>query len=225
LECSTLQVPLNYHAPNGREIEIAISRLASKNPSQRRGVLLTNPGGPGAAPALDFPFGLKEAGLPQSVLDTYDVIGFDPRGVGRSTPVTCGPTPEQTKYGPHPTYANSAADVVERAEAAKAIAEQCAGSTTAWMLPHTTTANTARDMDRIRQALGEQKVSYLGYSYGTHLGAVYTTLFPHRGDRIVLDSNLVPTGCSVPTSAPTTRRPRSCPPGNARRTILPAPQN
>ncbi|MDX3660012.1 alpha/beta hydrolase [Streptomyces sp. ID05-26A] len=194
LECSTLQVPLNYYDPNGRKIEIAVSRLASKNPAQRRGVLLTNPGGPGASPALDFPFGLKEAGLPQSVLDAYDVIGFDPRGVGRSTPVTCGLTPEQTKYGPHPSYADNGADVAKQASVAEAIARQCAGSAQAWMLPHTTTANTARDMDRIRQALGEEKISYLGYSYGTHLGAVFTTLFPHHSDRIVLDSNLVPTG-------------------------------
>ncbi|GAA0617553.1 alpha/beta hydrolase [Kutzneria viridogrisea] len=192
LECSTLEVPLDYRNPDGRKIEIAISRLASKNPSQRRGVLLTNPGGP--APGLKFPVDLMSAHLPQSVLDSYDVIGFDPRGIGHSTPVTCDLKPEQEVNGNIPPYANTAADVAKRAEEVKTVARQCATSKTAWMLPYVTTANTARDMDRIRAALGEPKLSYDGYSWGTYLGAVYTTLFPQHSDRIVLDSNLGPGG-------------------------------
>ncbi|MFB9903128.1 alpha/beta hydrolase [Allokutzneria oryzae] len=193
LQCANLDVPLDYRNPDGQKIQIALSRLASKNPAKRRGVLLTNPGGPGGF-GLDFPAVLVTLGLPQSVLDGYDIIGFDPRGVGRSTPVTCNLTQEQQNRGNVPPYARDAADVVKQAEKAKAVAKQCAESKTAFMLPHTTTANTARDMDLIREALGERKLSYLGYSYGTHLGAVYTTLFPQRSDRIVLDSNLVPTG-------------------------------
>lgn len=193
LECSTLKVPLDYRKPDGRTIDIAISRLASKNPTRRRGVLLLNPGGPGAA-GLRFPVDLVAAGMPRSVLDTYDVIGFDPRGVGHSTPVTCALTPEQQLRGNVPPYAPTAAYVAKQAEEAKAVARQCATSKTGFMLPYVTTANTARDMDRIRQALGEPKLSYLGYSYGSHLGAVYTTLFPQRGDRIVIDSNLPPSG-------------------------------
>jgi pimeloyl-ACP methyl ester carboxylesterase len=193
LRCATLQVPLDHRKPNGRKIAIEVSRLASTEPAKRRGVLLTNPGGPGAG-YLEFPHVLKQSGLPQSVLAAYDIVTFDPRGVGRSTPVTCDLTPEQLKYGNHPPYAKDPADVAKRAQIAKAIAERCAASSTAWMLPHNTTANTARDMDLLRQALGEQKISYLGYSYGTYLGAVYTTLFPQHSDRFVLDSNLVPTG-------------------------------
>ncbi|GGV26283.1 alpha/beta hydrolase [Streptomyces longisporoflavus] len=193
LECSTLEVPLDYRNPDGRRIEIAISRLAAKDPAQRRGVLLTNPGGPGGA-GLDYPAVLAGAGLPQKVLDSYDVIGFDPRGVGRSTPVTCDLTAGQQARGNFAPYAHTAADVAREAGNARRIARQCATSRTAWMLPHTTTANTARDMDRIRAALGAPKVSYLGHSWGTHLGAVYATLFPGRGDRIVLDSNLGPGG-------------------------------
>ncbi|GCB45266.1 alpha/beta hydrolase [Streptomyces sp. NL15-2K] len=196
LECSTLKVPLDYRDPDGRQIEIAISRLASKKPSQRRGVLLTNPGGPGIT-GLGYPAVLAASKLPQEVLDSYDVIGFDPRGAGRSTPVTCDLTPAQQKRGNVPPYAHTAADVTREAQNARAIAEQCATSRTAWMLPHTTTANTARDMDRIRTALGEPKLSYLGGSYGSYLGAVYTTLFPGRSDRIVLDSNLGPGGYDV----------------------------
>ncbi|MCS7483784.1 alpha/beta hydrolase [Umezawaea endophytica] len=190
LQCTTVDVPLDHRNPDGPQIEIALSKLASKNPEQRRGVLLTNPGGPGGA-GLDFPAGL---GLPQSVLDTYDIIGFDPRGVGRSTPVTCDLTPEQQSRGNIPPYAHNAVDVLEQAKNAKAVAEQCAKSETAHLLPFISTAATARDMDLIRGKLGEDKLSFLGYSYGTHLGAVYTTLFPEHSDRIVLDSNLVPAG-------------------------------
>lgn len=189
LECSTLKVPLDYRHPDGRKIDIAVSRLASKDPAKRRGALLTNPGGPGA-PGLDYPVLLAASGLPKSVLDSYDVIGFDTRGVGRSTRVTCDQTKPQLRRGAFPAYAHSAADVTKEATYARTIARQCATSRSAWMLPHTTTANVARDMDRIRAALGEDKISYLGASYGTRLGAVYATLFPHRGDRIVLDSNV-----------------------------------
>ncbi|MFH8492997.1 alpha/beta hydrolase [Streptomyces coeruleorubidus] len=196
LECSTLEVPLGYRDPDGRQIEIAISRLASKVPSQRRGVLLTSPGGPGIT-GLGYPAVLAGSGLPQEVLDSYDVIDFDPRGVGRSTPVTCDLTPEQQARGNVPPYAHTAADVAREAPNARAVAEQCATSRTAWMLPHTTTANTARDMDRIRAALGEPRLSYLGASYGSYLGAVYTTMFPRRGDRVVLDSNLGAGGYDV----------------------------
>ncbi|MGQ4451160.1 alpha/beta hydrolase [Streptomyces griseus] len=196
LECSTLDVPLDYRRPDGRRIEIAISRLASENPSKRRGVLLTDPGGPGGS-GLGYPAVLAASGLPQEVLDSYDVIGFDPRGVGRSSPVTCHLTQEQQYRGNFAPYAHTAADVAREAGYARTVARQCATSRTAWMLPHITTANTARDMDRIRVALGERKISYLGHSYGTYLGAVYTTMFPRRGDRVVLDSNLGPGGYDV----------------------------
>ncbi|MET9094470.1 alpha/beta hydrolase [Streptomyces cyaneofuscatus] len=195
LQCGTLKVPLDYRDPGGRQIEIAVSRLPSQKPAQRRGVLLTNPGGPGGS-GLGYPLALG-AGLPRAVLDTYDIIGMDPRGVGRSTPVTCGLTPSQLKRGAYPTYAHRPADVVREARYARGLAQQCAASGTAWMLPHTTTANTARDMDRVRTALGERRISFLGASYGTQLGAAYAELFPERGDRIVLDSVLGPRGYDV----------------------------
>ncbi|MEV6638790.1 alpha/beta hydrolase [Amycolatopsis sp. NPDC051371] len=195
LECTTLKVPLDYRDPDGRKIDVAVSRLPSKNPEKRRGVLLTNPGGPGGE-GLNYPQLLKLVKLPQSVLDEYDIIGFDPRGVGHSTPVTCDLTPAQMAVGNLP-YAKGPADVVKQAALAKTEAEQCANAETGSMLPYVTTANTARDMDRIRQALGESTVSYLGASYGTYLGAVYTTMFPERSGRFVLDSNLGPGGYDI----------------------------
>ncbi|WP_069169559.1 alpha/beta hydrolase [Streptomyces griseus] len=194
LECATLEVPLDYGNPGGRTIGIAVSRIKSENPSKRRGALLVNPGGPGVG-GLGYPYALAVSGLPQDVQDAYDLIGFDPRGVGRSTPVTCDLTTEQLEH--RPVYARTAADVTKEAEHARDVARQCADSKTSWMLPHVSTANTARDMDRIRVALGESKISYLGTSYGTSLGAVYTTLFPKRSDRFVLDSSLGPKGYDV----------------------------
>ncbi|MBB1152946.1 MULTISPECIES: alpha/beta hydrolase [Amycolatopsis] len=201
LECATLKVPLNYQDPNDRTIDLAISRLPSKNPEKRRGVLLLNPGGPGGE-GLGYPsvLSLQVPGIPspmpKDVLESYDLIGFDPRGVGHSSPVTCDLTPEQMAIGNLP-YANGPRDVVKQAAVAKAEAKQCADAKTGWMLPYTTTANAARDMDRIREALGEQKISYVGASYGTYLGAVYTTMYPQRSDRIVLDSNLGPGGYDI----------------------------
>ncbi|MFD2471000.1 alpha/beta hydrolase [Amycolatopsis silviterrae] len=199
LQCATLQVPVNYQDPNGPKIELAVSRLPSANPAKRRGVLLLNPGGPGGE-GLGYPSVLSLPGMPspmpKDVLEGYDLIGFDPRGVGHSSPVTCDLTPEQMALGNLP-YANGPADVVKQAAVAKKEAKQCADAKTGWMLPYITTANTARDMDQIRAALGEEKISYLGASYGTYLGAVYTTMYPQRSDRIVLDSNLGPGGYDI----------------------------
>ncbi|MEC3981823.1 alpha/beta hydrolase [Amycolatopsis sp. H20-H5] len=193
LRCSTLAVPLDYRHPDGRTIDLAISRLASKDPAKRRGALLVDPGGPGLPGQLALPLFT----FPQPVLDSYDVIGFDPRGIGRSAPLTCNLTREQNDVAATPPYPHSAADVAKAAETAKTIARQCTTSETADILPFITTANTARDMDRIRAALGVPKISYYGESYGTYLGAVYTTLFPDRGDRIVLDSSLPPEGYDI----------------------------
>ncbi|GAB2604195.1 alpha/beta hydrolase [Kribbella endophytica] len=193
LECSKLEVPLDYRKPDGRKIELALSRLASKDPAKRRGILLTNPGGPGFT-GRDYPGYLARAGTAKEVLDAYDVIGVDPRGSGASTPVSCDLTPAQQLHGAFAKYAHSAADVTSEAAYARTVAKQCTTSKTASMLPHITTANTARDLDRIRAALGEPKASYLGSSYGSYLGVVYTTLFPKTTDRVVIDSVMGPDG-------------------------------
>ncbi|MEU7023212.1 alpha/beta hydrolase [Streptomyces sp. NPDC046203] len=185
LRCATLKVPLDYADPGGRTIGLAISRLKADSAEERRGVLLLNPGGPGA-PGLLLPID-PLLRIPAEVRRRYDLVGFDPRGAGRSTPVNCGLTAEE-QAGP-PYKAETFTKDVERV---RAVAEKCraaAGAT----LPHLTTRNSARDMDVIRAVLGERKISYLGISYGTYLGAVYTQLFPQRADRIVLDSATDPT--------------------------------
>jgi pimeloyl-ACP methyl ester carboxylesterase len=186
-QCATLSLPLDYQAPNGQTIQVTISRIQATNSSLRRGVLLLNPGGPGGA-GLDLP---REYSIlmPQSVTDQYDLIGFDPRGVGRSSPLTCGLTVLQTEeaFTPieQPGGFSATTAFVQN------VANKCAASGGA-VLPFITTANTVRDMDQIRQALGESKISYLGYSYGTYLGAVYSSLFPDKTDRFVLDSSIDP---------------------------------
>src|SRR3954468_3865666 len=186
-QCAALQVPLDYADPNGRKITVAVSRVRAANPGSRRGVLLLNPGGPGG-PGLDLPR-LLAALLPRSVLDRYDLIGFDPRFVGTSTPVSCGLSDEEAfqAYVPLEQPGGFAATTALM----RRVADECA-SAAGDLLPFATTANTARDMDQIRQALGEAKISYLGYSYGTYLGAVYAALFPDRTDRFILDSSVDP---------------------------------
>ncbi|GII94890.1 alpha/beta hydrolase [Sinosporangium siamense] len=187
-QCATLQVPLDYRAPRGRSIEIAISRIGTAQPGSRRGILLSNPGGPGVS-GLDLPSVLA-VGLPREVLDRYDLIGFDPRGVGRSTPVTCGLdlARDNSLVLPYPAPDGGIERNVAFARNTAAACAKHSGD----LLPFVTTANTARDMDRIRAALGEPRLSYIGGSYGTYLGAVYVSMFPGRTDRIVLDSAVDP---------------------------------
>ncbi|MFD8500843.1 alpha/beta hydrolase [Amycolatopsis sp. NPDC059657] len=189
LECATLTVPLDYRNPGGAKLDVAVSRLKSTNPQARRGALLLNPGGPGGS-GLDLPLAIAQLS-PASLTDAYDLIGFDPRGTGKSSPVTCALTPEQLDQSKVIPYPAPNGDIAENVAYAKQVAKQCREHS-GKVLPFITTQNTARDMDGIRAALGEKKISYLGYSYGSYLGAVYTTMFPAQSDRIVLDSVVDP---------------------------------
>lgn len=186
--CGAVTVPLDYRNPSGRAISIAVSRIPARKPAQRRGVLLVNPGGPGAQ-GQDFASQLVPL-LPDRVLDDYDLIGFDPRGVGHSAPVTCGLTADQVLRNnlPYPAPDGSIKANVAFARHAAAGCEAKSGD----ILPFITTANTARDVDRIRQALSERRISYYGGSYGTYLGAVYASMFDSHVDRMVLDSAVDP---------------------------------
>ncbi|MET9974542.1 alpha/beta hydrolase [Streptomyces microflavus] len=184
-QCATIKVPLDYRAPGGKRIDLAISRISSTGPGKRHGVLLSNPGGPGGQ-GIYMPLALQEE-LPEAALRKYDLIGFDPRGVGRSTPVTCDLTPEEENWLRPYKKETFTKDVAW----ARKVADKCREESGA-VLPHITTRNTARDVDLLRAVLGEKKISYLGYSYGTYLGAVYTQLFPGRADRFVLDSAVDP---------------------------------
>ncbi|MER5421620.1 alpha/beta hydrolase [Streptosporangium roseum] len=181
-QCAEVTVPLDYSRPGGRTIKVAMSRLKATDPGRRRGALLYNPGGPGV-PAMYLALKVKQAA--PAVAARYDLIGMDPRFVGRSTPLNCKwPTVSIGSAGSdRRTFDRSVA-------LARDLASRCAAHRD--VLPHASTRNTARDMDVIRAALGEPKLSYLGSSYGTYLGEVYLQLFPRRADRVVLDSALNP---------------------------------
>jgi pimeloyl-ACP methyl ester carboxylesterase len=191
LKCASLQVPLNYADPGGKKITIALSMVpATAPPARQQGVMLVNPGGPGE-PGRSLAADVA-AGISPQVAATYDIVGFDPRGVGGSSPaLSCDPN---FFKGVRPDYipANAAAEqvLVSRAKSYAAACEHRFG----WFLPYETTANTARDMDQIRQAFGVKQVTYYGFSYGTYLGQVFGTLFPGHVRRMVLDSTVDPTG-------------------------------
>ncbi|MFD5160736.1 alpha/beta hydrolase [Streptomyces hawaiiensis] len=185
-QCATVDVPMDYSEPDGQKIRIAVSRIPSEKPSARRGSLLLIPGGPGGDSLTD-PSG-KGQKLPQKVRDAYDLIGFAPRGMAPSTAVDCRLDPADlgvTKLLPWPGPDGS---VDENMATARRTATACVRDG-GELIRHISTANEARDLDRVRAALGEEKISAWGVSYGTYVGAVYGQLFPHRTDRIVLDSN------------------------------------
>lgn len=183
LQCASVRVPLDYAHPERRAISITVSRLPATDPTRRHGVLLTTGGGPGGA-GVPLPPQLSQS-LDPAVRATYDLIGFDMRFVERSTPITCGQPAEEpggfwVRVDGYQPFDST------RAQAA-ALARDCARYA-GWALPYATTANAARDMDVIRAALGERSISYLGGSSAALLGVAYSSLFPERLDRLVLDS-------------------------------------
>ncbi|MBB5917078.1 pimeloyl-ACP methyl ester carboxylesterase [Nocardia transvalensis] len=185
-ECATVRVPLDYADPFGRTISVAISRVPAADPGRRRGVLLANPGGPGAS-GLDTVDLLGDV-LSPDVRAQYDLIGMDPRGVGRSDGGrNCGwPVGEMV----HSAGVGLSGFLHDTGEAA-AMASGCVLGDPV-LARQLTTRNTARDMDVVRTALGESALSYFGVSYGTYLGAVYTQMFPEHSDRMVFDSSIDP---------------------------------
>jgi pimeloyl-ACP methyl ester carboxylesterase len=185
-ECATLSVPMDYADPGGRRIDIALSRIRSENPSARHGALLMIPGGPGGDSLTDPSD--KGRKMPRSVRDAYDLIGFAPRGNAPSTPVSCDVDHADlalTKLRPWPAPDGS---VAENMATARRMSDACARNG-GELVRHISTKNNARDIDRIRAALGERKLSAWGVSYGTYIGAAYAEMFPQRTDRIVLDSS------------------------------------
>lgn len=183
-QCADITVPLDYTRPDERTITVAISRLRATSAAERIGPMIINLGGP-AIPALaTVPLARQAMG---ETGGRFDLIGMDRRFVGRSAPLDCG-----WSSGWLPRSAGTDRESFNRmVRLASDLARRCARQH-GDVLPYASTANTARDMDVIRAALGASKLSYLGYSQGTYLGAVYTQLFPHRAGRMVLDSALDP---------------------------------
>lgn len=187
LRCARVAVPLDYSRPRGKSIELTVVMRPADDPTQSRGPLVLNPGGPGGS-AIAF---LREASLllPSDVLRQFDLVGVDPRGVGQSTPVDCADNLD-------PLFDNDLTDGDASVRAAalrreQKLIRQCqvrSGD----LLRHVDTTSAARDIDRVRIALRSEQISYLGFSYGTYLGAVYADLFPTRVRAAVLDSAVDP---------------------------------
>ncbi|MFI6942205.1 alpha/beta hydrolase [Streptomyces sp. NPDC050418] len=189
-ECGTLQAPLDHEKPDGEKIKIALIRKPATEPDRRIGALLYNFGGPGGSGISTLP---QAAGDYGDLNERYDLVSFDPRAVGETATVRCVDDKEMDRLsqeddGPPETPAEEAEDTAESREQIEAC-EQKAGK----LLPHVGTTDTARDMDLIREALGEKKLNYFGISYGTELGGVYAHLFPSKVGRTVFDAVVDPT--------------------------------
>jgi pimeloyl-ACP methyl ester carboxylesterase len=188
LDCTTLKVPLDYKQPNGRTISMAVNRLKAVNASRRVGVILLNPGGPGGS-GTDF--AKRADGLfSRTIRSQFDIIGFDPRGTGLSEPISCLAPKQLDRFFAADPSPDTPAEVNEVFTTAGFIATGCAQKVGLDFLKQVGTHNVVRDMDRLREALGEEKLSMLGFSYGTLLGATYADMFPTRVRTFVLDGAL-----------------------------------
>jgi pimeloyl-ACP methyl ester carboxylesterase len=192
VDCATLDVPLDYEDPDGDTIEIYAVRAPATG--ERKGALFVNPGGPGGG-AAELAEVLPLL-LPSEITEHFDIVGVDPRGVGGSTPIDCGGDPADL-YGVDPTM-EDAADEEALLDVSQDYVEDCAQRYPD-LLPHVGTRDVAQDMDVVRAAMGDEQLSYLGFSYGTAIGQVYADLFPERVRSMVLDGivELGPSGLEL----------------------------
>ena len=189
-QCAKVAVPLDHGRPGGPKISLSLIRLPAAAPSQRIGSLLLNPGGPGGS-GVDF---VRDVGkfMPLEIRGRFDIVGFDPRGIMRSTPLRCYDTFDQALAGlpPFAFPVSTAEEDTQQASDAK-LAAACAAHGGP-ILSHMSTADAARDMDVLRGLLGDDKLNYLGLSYGSMLGQTYANLFPRKVRAMVIDGVLDP---------------------------------
>ena len=189
-QCARLLVPFDYARPNGPWFTLPVIKLPAADPAQRIGALVINPGGPGVS-GVAYALGARQE-FPAQILDRFDIVGFDPRGVGGSQPaLNCLTGPQLDTFLATDDEPSDPAQLARLIAASKQFAAQCERHSAA-LLPYVGTPNAARDMDVLRSALGESQLTYLGKSYGTYLGAWYAQLFPHRVRALVLDGAVDP---------------------------------
>ncbi|MFJ4880192.1 alpha/beta hydrolase [Streptomyces sp. NPDC088745] len=189
-ECATMKAPLDYAKPSGGDIKLAVARKKATGPGKRIGSLLVNPGGPGGS-AIGYLQAYAALGYPAPVRARYDMVAIDPRGVARSEPVECLTGPEMDAHTQVDQTPDDAAEVTRLTAAYEKFSKGCEKRSKK-ILPHISTVEAARDMDILREVLGDQKLQYVGASYGTFLGATYAELFPDRTGRLVLDGAMDP---------------------------------
>ncbi|MER6327321.1 alpha/beta hydrolase [Streptomyces coelicoflavus] len=189
-QCATMKAPLDYAKPGEGDIRLAVARKKATGPGKRLGSLLVNPGGPGGS-AIGYLQQYAGIGYPAKVRAQYDMVAVDPRGVARSEPVECLDGREMDAYTQTDVTPDDAGETDELVDAYKEFAEGC-GADAPKLLRHVSTVEAARDMDVLRAVLGDEKLTYVGASYGTFLGATYAGLFPDRTGRLVLDGAMDP---------------------------------
>lgn len=186
-ECADLAVPLDYNRPHGQQLSLAVSRLHSDKPrSKKRGTLLLIPGGPGGSGVDEL--ASRGKAVRDATHGAYDIVGLDPRGVGGSTRARCGLSDDDRELTHLLSWPGANGDIRENVARSRRTAEACLRNG-GELLRSFSTANEVHDIDRFRQALGEEKLSALGTSYGTYVGAVYAQKYPQHTDRWVLDSS------------------------------------
>jgi pimeloyl-ACP methyl ester carboxylesterase len=188
-DCATIAVPLDYDDPTGDTVDLAVLRSPATGDTDPLGSLVVNPGGPGAS-GVEYARAAR-AVVTDDVLERYDVVGFDPRGVGQSEPIECLGDAELDDYTAADGTPDDDAEVSQFQDAAAAFGEACEENT-GELLAHVGTDDVARDLDILRSALGDQQLNYLGKSYGTMIGARYADLFPDTVGRMVLDGAMDP---------------------------------
>jgi pimeloyl-ACP methyl ester carboxylesterase len=184
-ECATIKVPVDWKGPYGATVDLALARHRATDPAHRIGSLLINPGGPGGS-GVNFAFRAPESFSP-ALLERFDIVGFDPRGVGLSNPVKCDA--DRVAAQSALLYPKSTSSFAALREANRALGENCR-DLTGPLVDHMDTASVVRDMDAIRAGLGEQRISYYGVSYGTGIGQQYAERYPRRIRAMTLDSNM-----------------------------------
>ncbi|MEV6165176.1 alpha/beta hydrolase [Streptomyces sp. NPDC052052] len=194
-QCATMKAPLDYTEPDGGDIKLAVVRAKATGPGKRIGSLLVNPGGPGGS-AVGYLQSYAGIGYPAQVRARYDMVAIDPRGVARSEPVKCLTGPQMDAFTQVDQTPDDQAEIDRLNKAYQDFASGCERRS-GEILPHVSTAETARDMDMLRALLGDEKLHYVGASYGTYLGATYAELFPARVGRLVLDGAMDPSLSAV----------------------------
>lgn len=191
LKCATAKAPIDWASPGDGAIELALVKQPATGTAQ--GSMLLNPGGPGGS-GWDYVFSSGAASATPAVAENFDIVGWDPRGVGRSTRVVCftdSKKTDETLYGTYDSPYDTQGWIDELTVEEKSFAAACEKNTGP-LLGNVDTASNARDMDMLRAVLGDKKLNYLGYSYGTYFGTVYAELFPENVGRFVLDGAVDP---------------------------------
>ncbi len=188
--CGRIRVPLDYSKPAGETVSVRVARFRSPNQKQHKGAILFNPGGPGAS-GVDYLLQNAQYSVPANLADEFDVVSWDPRGTGGTIPVACSKQLDYLfdgiDYTPDTPAETRALERVNRK-----FAQQCGAKRGEAELEHISSLATVRDLDRVRAALGEKKLRYIGYSYGTYYGALYARAFPNRVGQLILDGVVDP---------------------------------